>query len=41
VKYNNMGGGYHLDRELRRREVEEERWDLQGRIAKVRGVNSR
>ena len=35
MKYRNMGWDYHLDRELRRREVEEERWDLQERIDEV------
>lgn len=36
MKYNNIGGDYHLYRELRRREVEEERRDLQERIDEVR-----
>lgn len=38
MKYNNIGGDYHLDRGLRRQEVEEERWDLQERITAVRGL---
>ena len=38
MKYDNTGWDNHLYGELRRREVEEERWDLQERIAEVRGL---